>query len=152
MPTPPQMAVPLSDDEIDTLRMIAGWMIPASADFNLPGADDPAIVADIVASVGRDIVDLKRALALIDAARGAEGSRLTRPADLIAELKRNDDGPFAILESLVLRIYYRDDRVLQSIGMDVRPPFPKGYSVEEGDWSLLEPVKARGVVYRDADV
>jgi hypothetical protein len=29
-------------------------MIPASAEFDVPGADDPAILADILATLGRD--------------------------------------------------------------------------------------------------
>ena len=44
---------------------------------------------------------------------------------------------------------YRDDRVLRSLGMEPRPPFPKGFEVEQGDWSLLEPVKRRGKLYRE---
>jgi hypothetical protein len=33
--------------------------------------------------------------------------------------------------------------------MEVRPPFPQGYVVEQGDWTLLEPVQRRPKVYRD---
>jgi hypothetical protein len=48
----------------------------------------------------------------------------------------------------VLQCYYRDDRVLRSLGLELRPPFPKGYELEAGDWSLLDPVKARPSVLR----
>jgi hypothetical protein len=34
--------------------------------------------------------------------------------------------------------------------MEPRPPFPEGFEVEEGDWSLLDPVRARPKLYRDA--
>jgi hypothetical protein len=34
--------------------------------------------------------------------------------------------------------------------MEARPPYPKGYQVVQGDLSLLEPVRARGKIYRDA--
>ena len=50
----------------------------------------------------------------------------------------------------VVQCYYRDDRVMASIGMEVRPPFPKGFEIPQGDLSLLEPVRARGKAYRDA--
>jgi hypothetical protein len=43
----------------------------------------------------------------------------------------------------VLLCYYRDDRVMVSLGLEARPPFPKGYVLEQGDWSLLDPVRAR---------
>lgn len=39
--------------------------------------------------------------------------------------------------------------VLRSLDMEPRPPFPKGFAVEQGDWSLLEPVKRRGRLYRE---
>lgn len=48
----------------------------------------------------------------------------------------------------VIRAYYRDDRVMIAIGMEPRPPFPKGFEVEQGDWSLLEPVRNGPVKYR----
>jgi hypothetical protein len=34
-------------------------------------------------------------------------------------------------------------RVLRSPGLEPRAPFPKGHTLEQGDWSLLDPVKAR---------
>jgi hypothetical protein len=46
------------------------------------------------------------------------------------------------------QFYYRDDRVLRSLGLELRAPFPKGYPLEQGDWSLLDPVKARPAVLR----
>jgi hypothetical protein len=39
---------------------------------------------------------------------------------------------------------------MQSLGMEVRPPFPKGFEVEQGDWSLLDPVRVRQPFYRRA--
>jgi hypothetical protein len=49
------------------------------------------------------------------------------------------------------RCYYRDDRVMRAIGMEVRAPYPLGFKVEQGDLSLLEPVRLRGKKYRDAE-
>jgi hypothetical protein len=49
----------------------------------------------------------------------------------------------AALVRVVLQWYYRDDRVLRSLGHELRAPFPKGYTLEQGDWSLLDPVKVR---------
>jgi hypothetical protein len=48
----------------------------------------------------------------------------------------------------VLQCYYRDDRVLRSLGIELRPPFPLGHVLPDGDWSLLEPVKARPPMLR----
>ena len=54
----------------------------------------------------------------------------------------------ATLVRVVLQCYYRDDRVLRSLGLELRPPFPKGYPLEQGDWSLLDPVKTRPSMWR----
>jgi hypothetical protein len=49
---------------------------------------------------------------------------------------------------VVLLCYYRDDRVMHSLGQEPRAPFPKGHEVEQGDWSLLDPVRARPPIWR----
>jgi len=41
---------PLTPAQIDDLCVIAGIMIPASMEFDVPGADDPTIQADILAT------------------------------------------------------------------------------------------------------
>jgi hypothetical protein len=56
----------------------------------------------------------------------------------------------AALNRVIAQGYYRDDRVMRSLGMEVRAPFPKGFEVEQGDWSLLDPVRARPAFYRRA--
>jgi len=43
----------LTPAQRDDLRGIAGIIIPASTEFDVPGADDPAIQADIAATLGR---------------------------------------------------------------------------------------------------
>ena len=53
---------PLTPRQSDDLRAIAGVIIPASMEFDVPGADDPAIQADIVATLGRDAFLVREAL------------------------------------------------------------------------------------------
>jgi glycine/D-amino acid oxidase-like deaminating enzyme len=55
----------------------------------------------------------------------------------------------AVLGRVILGAYYRDDRVLQSLGLEARAPFPKGYALEQGDWSLLDAVRERPPLWRD---
>ena len=59
------------------------------------------------------------------------------------EFRATGGAAAAALVRVVLQCYYRDDRVLRSLGHELRAPFPKGYTLEQGDWSLLDPVKAR---------
>jgi hypothetical protein len=147
-----QRPAPLSPADQETLRTIVRHMIPPSEDFGTPGADDPAIFADIVRSVQRDRAALGQALRAVDAASGGRlvALRETEQATVLARFRADEPALAAILEAVTVRCYYRDERVLKSIGMEPRPPFPRGYEIEEGDWSLLDPVRARGPVYRDA--
>lgn len=135
------------------LRCIAGHMIPASEAFGVPGADDPAILADMVASVRHDRQALGTLLRSVDAAAGGQLAALEAEAGkaLLAQLRAADPAAFAVVEVVVVRSYYRDDRVLGSIGMEARPPFPKGYALPVTDWSLLDPVRMRGTIYRPAE-
>ena len=68
----------LSEAEIGALREIAGTMIPADAALGVPGADDPAILADIVRSVGRDLPLVREALAAIGSKSGGAFAGLGR--------------------------------------------------------------------------
>jgi len=58
-----------------------------------------------------------------------------------------------VLQRLALETvtcYYQQDGVIERLGMEPRPPYPKGYQVLPGDLTLLNPVTARGRIYRDA--
>jgi hypothetical protein len=66
------------------------------------------------------------------------------------EFRSSGGAAAATLVRVVLQCYYRDDRVLRSLGLELRAPFPKGYVLPDGDWSLLDPVKARAGTLRRA--
>jgi len=142
----------LSTRQRGDLRVIAAMMIPASAEYNVPGADDVAIQADILATLGRDTGQVSEALDHL--ARLAEAPLaelgVARREAVAKELRATGGAPAATLIRVVMQCYYRDDRVLRSLGLELRPPFPKGYTLEQGDWSLLEPVKARPSMWRRA--
>jgi hypothetical protein len=57
----------------------------------------------------------------------------------------------AALGRAVLQCYYRDDRVLRALGVEPRPPYPRGRVLEQGDWSLLDAVRSRPRMWRDID-
>jgi len=138
-----------SDAEIRALRDIAGTMLPADAQLGVPGADDPAILADIVRSLGRDLVDVRSAVAAIGAKAGGRFAAMDVDSreKLLSEYVAGG-GAGSVLARVLLSAYYRDDRVLISLGMEPRAPFPKGHVLEQGDWSLLDPVRARAPFWR----
>jgi hypothetical protein len=137
----------LSPAHSKALHRLAGIMIPADADYAVPPANDPAIFADILRSLGGD-----RTLVL--AAIDALGPDFPDLADAQAEAAAmaflaSGHASITALSRTVLQCYYRDDRVLIALGMEARAPFPKGHVVPQGDWSLLDAVKQRTPFWRD---
>ena len=136
----------------DDLRTVAGMIVPASDEYKVPGADDPAIQADILATLGRETKLVTAALDHLARLAGGPLAELDAARrDAVAQEFRKDGGAAtATLVRVVLQCYYRDDRVLRSLGLELRAPFPKGYVLPDGDWSLLDPVKARSGTLRRA--
>lgn len=142
----------LTRTQRDDLRTVAGMIVPASDEYKVPGADDAAIQADILATLGRDT---KLVTAALDHLARLAGQPLTEldaaRRDAVAEEFRKHGGAAAAtLVRVILQCYYRDDRVLRSLGLELRAPFPKGHVLPDGDWSLLDPVKARAGTLRRA--
>ena len=142
----------LSPEQIRDFRALAGTIIPPSATYGVPGADDEMIFNDILASLERDRDDIGRALAhLATLSKGAFADLgPERRTEVAATFREAGGAPLAALVRVVLLCYYRDDRVMRSLGQEPRPPFPRGHVVEQGDWSLLDPVRARPKMWRDA--
>jgi hypothetical protein len=135
----------LTAGQRDDLRAVAAMIIPASSEYNVPGADDATIQADMLATLGRDTPAVSAALDHLARLAGMPlaGLDAGRRDAVAKEFRASGGAPAAALVRVVLQCYYRDDRVLRSLGLELRPPFPKGYELEQGDWSLLDPVKAR---------
>jgi len=148
MPTPD-----LTAEQIRDFRALAGIIIPPSATYGVPGADDERIFGDILNSLERDRDDIRRALAHLVRLAGGAVAELdpARRAEIASTFREAGGAPLAALVRVVLLCYYRDDRVMRSLGLEPRPPFPKGHVVEQGDWSLLDPVRKRAPMYRVVD-
>jgi hypothetical protein len=140
----------LTQAQCDDLRAIAAMIIPASGEYNVPGADDAAIQADVIATLGRDSAAVSAALDHLARLAGKPLAALDadRREAVAKEFRASGGTPAATLTRVVLQCYYRDDRVLRSLGLELRPPFPQGYTLEHGDWSLLDPVKKRASTLR----
>jgi len=142
----------LTPAQRDNLRAVAAVIVPASAEFDVPGADDPAIQADIVATLGRDAGPVQEALDQLALLAGSPLAALgpARREAVALEFRAKGGAAVATLTRVVLQCYYRDDRVVRSLGLEPRPPYPKGHVLEDGDWSLLDPVRARPLLWRRA--
>ena len=143
----------LTAEQVRDLRALAGAIIPPSLAYGVPGADDERIFGDILRSLERDRDDICRALAQLARLAGGAFADLgpARRLEVAAAFRETGGTPLAALVRVVLLCYYRDDRVMRSLGQEPRPPFPKGHVVEQGDWALLDPVRARPRMYRLVD-
>jgi hypothetical protein len=149
MPNDRETGISLAESR--DLRRIAAIMIPANEELGVPSADDTTIFTDIVRSLGRDLGDVRAALAALCVLVGSTFADAGRAqAEAAAEAFLAGDGPaVTALSRAILQCYYRDDRVLRSLGHEPRSPFPKGHVLEQGDWSLLDAVKGRPRLWRD---
>ena len=146
---------PYSVEEREMLRRVAGILIPASDEYGVPGADDDAIFARILVLAAARSASIKSGIdalnALAKARHDADFQTLNR-ARRIALLR--DDASSALLRQMIhctATAYYQDGRVLASIDLKSTPPFPGGHEIEQGDWSLLDPVKQRAPFFRRVD-
>ena len=151
--------LPFSEPQRELLKALVGSIIPASKDYGSPGADDPLIFRDILVTASPYTDLFAAGLEDIDqqAIRNHDGigfaSLSASDQNAMAEnLSRSLNGFLRTLVSITVQCYYRDDRVMQALGMEPRPPFPEGFNIEEGDWTLLDPVRRRGKLYREVDV
>ena len=143
---------PFTDDERNLLRQVAGLIIPASNQYNVPGADDETIFGRILVLAAGAAETLKFQLEAFEnlaAKRHKECFSNLDKADKITLLKDTTNSNF--LNRMIMytaECYYADGRVLESINLKSTPPFPGGYELEQGDWSLLDPVRKRKPLYK----
>lgn len=117
----------------------------------LASAGDEVIFADILRSFGRDAHHVVAVLRTLDTLSGGVFADLDPERQHVVTTKLHDTGGDALmyLSRIILQCYYRDDRVMRSLDLETRPPFPRGFELEQGDWSLLDKVRARPKLWRE---
>lgn len=139
------------------LSALLNTMIPPDDQLRAPGAGDDAIVLQVIRSLRA--ASLQRIADGIEEIENSTIHELKQPFSDLAQVEREHwfhkhdlarHDIIRILGSITLQCYYCDLRVLESLGAEPRPPFPKGFKVEQGDLSLLAPVRKRGRMYRGA--
>ena len=147
---------PLSGEQRRILDIVLDLIIPASEDGARPSAADVDVLGYIRETERHTLDGLRAELDRLDAeAIESQGQAFvsldpaTRQALVDAVQEREPQFLRTLAMQTVTR-YYQDDRVVEAIGVGARPPFPDGYEVPSGDLSLLEPVRRRGRMYREA--
>jgi hypothetical protein len=146
-----------SPDERAALSSVLDEIIPRSADGRLPGAGEAGLVATIEEAQRkspelRSAIDAGlSALGELLAIRGAEDlAAITEPERLEVMNELATRAP-TFVPGLVFHTYvayYQHDGVVLALGLEPRPPHPKGFELEEGDLSLLDPVRQRDPLFR----
>jgi len=146
--------ITFSEKDQHIIAVLAEMVIPKSKEYCIPGASDPKIVNNILEDAIRQPNQLFKA---IEAVKTLTNERFDVG---FSELDINIQEEITILfrreypqlskqfANLVAQSFYRDDRIMKSIELEVRPPYPEGYEVEQGDWSLLNDVRRREPFYR----
>jgi hypothetical protein len=147
----------LSPDERAALSSVLDEIIPRGADGRLPGAGEAGIVTAIEQAQRRS-PELRAAIdaglsalgALLEDRGVANLSGLAGPQRLEVMNELAARAP-TFVPGLVFHTYvayYQHDDVVRALGLEPRPPYPRGYALEEGDLSLLDPVRRRDPLFR----
>ena len=139
-----------------SLDIVLNMIVPPSADGRMPGAAEVGVPDYLYAEARDALPELCRELDELDRrslerfARWFAQLQDRERKPLIEEMRAREPSFMSRLAMETLACYYLHDRVLEGLGMEARPPYPKGYQVVQGDLSLLNPVRERGKIYRDA--
>jgi hypothetical protein len=146
-----------SDQQARVLDGVLDDIIPRSADGRLPGAGELGL-ADSIAAGLHKMPELRAMIeqgvsALDDLARKrwSQGFASLAPPERSAALNELASSEHAFPPVLLLHTYaayYRHPRIVAALGLEPRPPHPKGYEMGDDDLTLLDVVRRRGPLYR----
>ena len=146
-----------SKEQARILDGVLDDIIPRSADGRLPGAGELDL-ADFIAAALHKVPELRtmiaQGLSALDAlarTRGSQGFAALAPGERSAVLNQHASSEHAFPPVLLLytyAAYYQHPRVVAALGLEPRPPHPKGYEMGTDDLTLLDPVRRRGPRYR----
>ena len=147
----------LSPDQARDLACVLDEIIPPSGDGRLPGAGELGLVAFLERKL-RESPDLRPAveqglatLARLARERDAAGFAEVPGPERLALLNALAPLEPAFLPGLIFHTYvgyYQSARVLEGLGLEPRPPFPKGYAMEGVDPTRLDAVRRRPPMWR----
>ena len=144
-----------SPHEARALASVLDEIIPPSGDGRLPGAGEVGLVRYIEQQAPELRPTIVQGLSALDEharGRGAREFAALSGEDKLEALNELATAQPAFLPGLILQSYvgyYQNDRVLEGLGLEPRPPYPDGYKMEPTDLGLLDGVRRRTKLYRD---
>ena len=150
------MARFLSPSQNTLLTAILDRLIPATS--TMPGAGQVGASDYLDGIVGgspglaRTFSEGLRSVETHAASRGATFLAMSdeQRDEILRDIEANESVFFDTLLMHTFNGYYSNPRVVAALGLEPRPPQPRGHVVEYGDFSSLEAVQSRGQAYRDA--
>jgi hypothetical protein len=158
----------MSDDRtdsgftVDQKRVLARALdeiIPPSDDGRLPGAGELGLAGyvddalrttpELRSMVGQSLAALDDLARRRNAGGFAELSASER-SEVMNELATSEHAFPPVLLLHACAGYYQNPRVLEVLGLESRPPHPAGYEMEPNDLTLLDAVRRRPRMYREA--
>ena len=144
-----------SDAQIELVTEVLNRIIPANEE--LPGAGEIAVnfLDEVVGGSPRLKRILHHGLSQIEvcAYRMYTKDFLSLSCEQMHAVLRQvevDEGEFFdLLVRQTYNGYYTDPRIVELLGLEARPPQPLGHRVDQGNITLIESVKNRGIVYRE---
>lgn len=146
---------PFSETQVTTLNKLMDLFIPASKDGRMPAAQSLGLYTDITDLPGKDRLLMDRGLLELDERsnklHGQVFAEINQNlAKAIVEKLRAEASPF--IQTFMTQTagrYLAHDTVVPLLGLELRPPWPKGNVVAQGDWSLIDVVSKRPKIYLD---
>lgn len=152
--TPAGAPAPFTDTQRAALAVLMDMLIPASPDGRMPAASTLGLYDDVTTMRAADRALFEQGLGDLDTrsmqAHGATFASLTsaQTKALVERLRGERSAFVQSFVALTVGRYFSHPVVMPRIGLEPRPLWPKGNTVAEGDWSLLDVVKRRQKIYR----
>ena len=143
-----------SPDQERGLATILDTLIPRSDDGRFPGAGELGLARHLAQRAAELAPLVVQALAILDALAAERGA-----PDFAALAAREREPVLAawsadhplLLPALIFHgyaAYYGEQRVVEALGLEHRPPFPLGYPLAPTDPARLDAMRRRPPMYR----
>ena len=144
-----------SDAQIELVTEVLNRIIPANEE--LPGAGEIAVnfLDEVVGGSPRLKRILHHGLSQIEVCayrmytKDFPSLSCEQMHAVLRQVEVDEGEFFDLLVRQTYNGYYTDPRIVELLGLEARPPQPLGHREDQGNITLIETVKNRGIVYRE---